>query len=366
VVSTLVTLVIVAGVAVFSAVVQDDGPATFDVGVAGADAESVSDALAAGGPAGVEIDVVDVDADQGERLLRRDELDALLVDGEVVVLEEIDERLEAVVQAAAADVEGRAALEDAGVSEAEADAALHPEALAVRALDPPDPDEDARDGLVFVGILLLYGQLFGFGFWVATGLVEEKSSRVGELLLTKVRPGHALAGKVLGIGIVGLAQLVVFVVVGLSIAVGLGAVDLPPGATGVAASVLIWFVLGFGFYSCLFAIGGALASSIEELQSTTSPMTMVVVASLVVALATGNDPSGVVAVIGTYVPSSAPMVLPIRQAAGELAWWEMATSLAILAATTVVVVRLAARAHAGAALHVRGSMKLRDALRAAG
>jgi ABC-2 type transport system permease protein len=269
-------------------------------------------------------------------------------------------------QAAAAEVAGRAALADAGVSDAEAAAALHPEPLAVRALDPPDPDEDTRDGLVFVGTMLLYGQLFGFGFWVASGLVEEKSSRVGELLLTKVRPGDALAGKVVGIGIIGLAQLLLFVVVGLGIAVAVGSVELPPGTAGVAVSVLAWFVLGFGFYSCLFAIGGALASSVEELQSTTSPVTMVVVASFVVALVAARDPSGLAAVIGTYVPTTSPMVLPIRQAAGELAWWEMVVSVAILLATTVAAVRVAARAHAGAALHVRGAMKLRDALRAAG
>jgi ABC-2 type transport system permease protein len=367
IVSTLVTLLIVAGVAVLPALLDDDGPTTFDVGVVDAGAGVRAAVEAAATAAGVEVDLVDVDADEGERLVENDELDAVLVDGgELLVHEEIDDRLMTVAQAAAAEVAGRAALADAGVSDAEAALALHPEPLAVRALDPPDPDEDTRDGLVFVGTMLLYGQLFGFGFWVASGLVEEKSSRVGELLLTKVRPGDALAGKVLGIGIIGLAQLLLFVVVGLGIAVAVGSVDLPPGTAGVALSVLAWFVLGFGFYSCLFAIGGALASSVEELQSTTSPVTMVVVASFVVALVAARDPSGVAAVIGTYVPTTSPMVLPIRQAAGEVAWWEMVASVAILLATTVVAVRVAARAHAGAALHVRGAMKLRDALRAAG
>src|SRR5690606_22491894 len=121
---------------------------------------------------------------------------------------------------------------------------------------------------------------------------------------------------------------------------------------------------GFAFFSCLFAVGGALASRAEEMQATTAPVTVVAILAFLAAAAAGGDPGGTLARVATFVPPSAPLVLPIRHAAGELAWWEVIVAVAVVGAATVLVVRLAARAYAGAALHVKGTMKLRDALRA--
>ncbi len=347
-VSTAITVLIVVGVGVIPTLVSQDGPTTYDIGLAGPGSAE----LEAGLPRAadlfdddeVEVEVRSIDPADADRLVRDGDLDVAVVGGEVVVDEELGRELEVLLRAAIGG-------------------ALVPADLDVRALDPPDPDEESRDALVFAGTVLLYGQLMGFGFWVASGLVEEKSSRVGELLLTKAEPSQILAGKVIGIGLVGFAQLLVILGIGLTAAVASGSVELPPGTFGVAAMVLGWFVLGFAFYSCLFAVGGALASSAEELQTTTSPVTMVVIVSLFVAHAAGGDPAGGAAVIGTYVPSTAPLVLPIRHAAGELAWWELVLAVSSVVAATVVTVRIAARAYAGAALHVRGTMKLRDALR---
>ncbi len=89
-----------------------------------------------------------------------------------------------------------------------------------------------------------------------------------------------------------------------------GSVDLPPETAPVAAQVIGWFVLGFAFYSCLFAVSGAMASRVEELQSTTTPLTFLVVGSFFAALAAGNDPSGPVARIATLLPPSAPWSCP--------------------------------------------------------
>jgi len=88
----------------------------------------------------------------------------------------------------------------------------------------------------------------------------------------------------------------------------------------IAAQVVAWFVLGFAFYSCLFAVGGALASRVEDLQSTTTPLTMVVMASFFAAITTGGNSSGPVARVATFLRPSAPLVLPIRVSAGEVGW----------------------------------------------
>src|SRR5207248_10583446 len=84
----------------------------------------------------------------------------------------------------------RGALAEQGVDRKHLDAALNPKPLAVRSLEPPDPHAAANSAVAFVGVLLLYGQLFGYGFWVATGVVEEKSSRVVELLLATIKPSE--------------------------------------------------------------------------------------------------------------------------------------------------------------------------------
>lgn len=365
-VSSGVTVLMIVGLAFLPGLVGGDD--SFDVGVGGAPADAAALTTQLGAVAGaldVDVTVRDVAAADADRLVEAGDLDAFVTGDEVVVDEELDGDLEAVVQTALADVRARATLAELGVTAAEADDVLSPQPLRVRALDPPDPEEGDRDALVFFGTVILYAQLFGFGFWVATGLVEEKSSRVAELLLTKARPAQVLTGKVVGLGIVGFVQLVGIVGVGLVAASVSGAVDLPPGIAGVVAMVLGWFVLGYAFYACLFAIGGALASRAEDLQTTTTPVSMVVILAFFAALAAGGDQSGTIAAVTTFIPATAPLVLPIRHAAGELAWWELVGSVAVVLASIVGAVWLAGKAYAGAALHLRGTMRLREALRRA-
>lgn len=349
--SSLLTLAIVLVVAVLPGVLESDGPATYDVGYVpgGGRAEAVAEALPAVAAAveDVEVEVREIRPGEAEGLLAEGDLDAVLAGDEVLVHEELDGRLEVLLAGAAAAGDAAAARQ-----------------LELRVLDPPDPEAEDREAMVGVGTFLLYGQLIGFGVWVASGLVEEKAGRVAELLLTKATPSQILAGKVLGIGLVGFVQLVATVAAGLVAAVAAGTVDLPPGTPGAVAMVLGWFVLGFAFFSCLFAVGGALASRAEEMQATTAPVTVVAILAFLAAAAAGGDPGGTLARVATFVPPSAPLVLPIRHAAGELAWWEVIVAVAVVGAATVLVVRLAARAYAGAALHVKGTMKLRDALRA--
>jgi ABC-2 type transport system permease protein len=303
------------------------------------------------------------DAAEGERLVRSGKLDAALGDGRVVVDKGLGSRLGFLVDEANRQVAAATVLAGAGVRGKAAEEILTPQPLEVRALDPKSEAESTRQGLVFFGTVLLYGQLLGFGFWVASGVVEEKVSRVVEILLAKAPPARLLAGKVIGIGVVALIQLLAFVVIGLSVAAASGSVDLPPDAIPIAAQVVGWFVLGFAFYSCLFAVGGAMASRVEELQSTTTPLTFLAMGSLFAAITAGGDPSGGVARVATFVPFSAPMVLPIRVAAGEVSLATVLVSVAIVLASIVGVMALAARVYASGALHLRGQLKLRSALR---
>src|SRR6185436_16219367 len=110
-----------------------------------------------------------------------------------------DDKLVNILQAANAEVRSAAALREAGLDAQQAQSALRPPPLRVVTTEPVDADADERGGFAFFAVLLLYGQLIGIGYFVAMGVVEEKSSRVVELLLSTLKPKHLLAGKILGL-----------------------------------------------------------------------------------------------------------------------------------------------------------------------
>ena len=366
-ISTGVSLAFVLAVAILPGVLGDDGPTTYEIGVFGGGTEQLADRLPVVGAqlGDVEVDVRRlVDQAEASRRVEAGDIDAAVGDGRVVVDRELGDRLGFLIQEANRQVTGEAALAGAGVPGDIAGRVLMPEPLEVQALDPESDEETAREGIVFFGTLMLYGQLLGFGYWVASGVVEEKSSRVVEILLAKARASHLLAGKVIGIGVLGLLQLVGFVVLGLGTAAVTGSVDLPPETVGVAVQVVAWFVLGFALYSCLFAVAGAIASRAEELQSTTTPLTFLAMGSFFAAVTAGGDPGGPVASVATFIPFSAPMVLPIRVAAGEVELGAVLVSVAIVLASIVGAMWLAGRVYAGGVLHLRGQLKVREAMRA--
>src|SRR4029079_9982796 len=150
----------------------------------------------------------------------------------------------------------------------------------VTALDPQS-DED-RTAFLFAnaGIILMFIGIFTYGFWVLGGVVEEKQSRVVEVVLSTVRARDLLMGKVLGIGLLALAQLVILVAVGLALSQILGRLVLPPTTAGAVFQLLTWFILGFALYSTTMGFLGALASRPEgaayPLLSRTPPATAAV------------------------------------------------------------------------------------------
>ena len=354
-ISTVISAAVLIAIVVVIGATAGDGTVTYDLGVVGTRPAAVAAAAQdlAAGDEGAVLDIQQLDdRAEAERLVEAGDLDAALVGDDLVVKVEPDPRLGTLLQAAHREVALGEAVREANVEA--------PPPLAVAPLEPDDQSED-RGTVAFIGVVLLYAQILGFGYWVASGIVEEKASRVVEILLAKARSSHLLAGKLVGIGTLGLAQLAVLVASGLGTALILGQVDLPPGTYGLAAAVGAWFVLGYALYSCLFAVAGAIASRPEELQGTTMPLSLLTMTGFFAAIFAQEDPTGVVARVGTFFPPSAPLVMPIRQAAGELPLWEAAVGVALVLATIAVAIPLAGRIYAGGALFTRGRLRLRDA-----
>ncbi len=235
--------------------------------------------------------------------------------------------------------------------------------MSVDALQPANPNRDSDAAVAFVGVLLLYGQLFGYGVWVATGVIEEKASRVVEILLSTISARQLLGGKVAGIGLLGIMQLACIAGFAIALATVTKALSIPGSALGAALLVLGWFVLGFAFYAGLFAVSGALVSRMEELQNAMVPINITILVSFFVAIGSLQDPSSTVARIASLVPFSSPLTMPVRIVLGAASVFDIVASITILVGCTALLVPLAGRLYAGAVLRTGGKVKLRDAWR---
>jgi ABC-2 type transport system permease protein len=238
-------------------------------------------------------------------------------------------------------------------------------ALRLQTEKAVDPQRDKKAGLAFITIFILYGQLLTYGFWVASGVVEEKSSRVIEVLLSAIRPRELLAGKVVGLGLLGLAQLLGVAAFGLVAGAATGAIDVSGEVVGSVALAILWFVLGYAFYASAFAVAGALVPRLEELQTTTTPLTMTIVVSLLVGFAVNDSPDGTLAHITAFIPMTSPITMPSRIVLGEAPAWEIAGAIAVIVGCTIALIPLAGRIYAATVLRTGSAVKLREALRLA-
>jgi ABC-2 type transport system permease protein len=222
-----------------------------------------------------------------------------------------------------------------------------------------------RSGLAFFAAILLYGQLLSLGFLVASGVVEEKSSRVVEVLLAVMRPRQLLTGKVIGLGILGLIQLLLIALLGLAIAGAAGALTVDGDVLIAAGLALGWFVVGDVFYAAAFACAGALVARQEELQSATTPLTLILMVSFFLSFAVLDDPDGTLATVSSFLPPAAPITMPARIALGEAPALQVVAAFAVTLAAAAALIPLAGRIYSGGVLETGASIKLRQAWRAA-
>jgi ABC-2 type transport system permease protein len=364
-ISTVVTLIIVAAVVVVPSLFNSNSN-DVTVGVVG-DTATVQPALEeAARLQGATLTVTRyADEAAGRAAVDSGDADAVFLGADRVLVDsELSGKTEQVVQVAYRQVAAAARLAAAGIDATAVGRALDVPPLAVTAVHPPDPDSDARRNAAFFGVLLLYFQLIGYGVWVALGVVEEKSSRVVELLLATLRPWQLLAGKVLGIGLLGLGQLVLTGLVGIAAALGTGAIDVPSGILGVAGQVLVWFLLGFAFYACLYAALAALVSRQEEVQNVTAPLSILLVGSFFIAITAQSNPDSGLARVTSIVPPFSTMVMPIRWASGTVPLWEVGVSMLVMAIAVVLLIRVAGRIYAGAVLRSGPRVRIREAMAA--
>ncbi|MFE5333928.1 ABC transporter permease [Embleya sp. NPDC056575] len=299
-----------------------------------------------------------------EKALADGKLDAVVDDGRILVDSKLSDPLAAVLQSAWATVERDLRLSARGIDPSAVNQASAIQPMPKTTLDPDADQRDARKGIAFVGTLVLYGMLMLFCMWVASGVVEEKSSRIVEILLATVPARALLTGKILGIGLLGLLQMLVTAVVGLAAASALGSVELTGAMIYPVALVLLWFVVGYALYACMFAAAAARVSRQEDLQNVITPMTSLLIGSFLAAVFLGQK-GGTIAHVLAYVPPFSAMLQPAMTAADEVSVVENLVAFAIALLALVGLVRLAARMYEGAVLRMGGKVGFRESLGAA-
>ncbi|HEU4356772.1 MAG TPA: ABC transporter permease [Actinomycetota bacterium] len=301
--------------------------------------------------------------DAARAALRSDDVAVVLVDQrELVWKAETDDQLRAVVTSAVQVVERRDAIGELGLTPEQAERLLAPPDLDSTSLEPVTQEQTEREELAFIGLLVLFMAIAFYGGFLLVGVVEEKSSRVVEVLLSRLRPTELLAGKILGIGLVGLAQLALVAVAAL-LALRFSDNTTATTTPTTIAWLVVWFVLGYAFYAVLYATAGSLVSRQEEAQSIQFPISAILIVAYFLSMEAARSPDGAVAIVGSLFPPTAPMVMIVRIAYGTVPWWQITLSITLVLGSIYGMVLLAGRIYAGAALRIGPRLGLREAWR---
>jgi ABC-2 type transport system permease protein len=264
-------------------------------------------------------------------------------------------------------------LDRLGIEPADQASLFTPAEYTVKWPDPTrtdSPESAAEQGssylLGFGMTILIFMMIILYGNWVAMSVVEEKSSRVMEVILNAARPFQLLTGKVVGVGAVAGVQYLAILAAGavalliqgpvsdMVLGNGGGSIELPEGLTiGLLLEFVIYGVLGFMLYAVLYAAAGSLVSRQEDVSQVVMPMALVSTAGYMIAVyaATGmlDIRSGAIVAL-SQVPFLSPFLMLSRSAAGEVAPWEIVLSIVLLLAAIAVSLWIAARIYAAGVL----------------
>ena len=210
--------------------------------------------------------------------------------------------------------------------------------------------------LGYVVAFVLYMMIVLYGQAVLRGVMEEKTTRVAEVIISSVPAETLLAGKVLGVGSVAVTQEIIWMTASVALFAARGPIlravgvsDVPitlPGVTmGAGILLLLFFLLGFFFYAALFAAVGAAVNNPEDAQQATLPVMLLLVSTVALVIPVLLSPDEPVARVASWVPFSAPILMPLRLSVMQVPWPEVVLSLAGLAASCAAAIWFASRVY---------------------
>jgi ABC-2 type transport system permease protein len=251
------------------------------------------------------------------------------------------------------------AYEAAGLTPSQAAEVGHARSVPVESLEAA-PSNTARATSV-IGLVLLFFMLTQYCTWILIGVMQEKSSRVVEVLLATLRPIELLGGKVIGIGLVAFGQAALVVAFALVVGRAVGS-DLLHGTQPlVLACELLWLVLGYAFYCWLYAAAGSTAERQDQVQTLALPLSIPILLGYIfsITVASSGNPSLLFKFLA-YLPPTAPFCMPVLVSLDQVVWWQFFASVVITLAATVGVALFAARIYRRAVLQTGSRVRIRE------
>lgn len=297
---------------------------------------------------------------QAEAALRSGQLDVVLVDDTEVMVKQVQlaSGSGGTLPEAIANVAGLSKL----LGQLPPGAAASGVSLPVRGLAPPSASLSRRLTGLFT-VVLVFTLISVYGGQIATGVGEEKSNRIVEVILACVRPLQLLVGKVTGIGVLALAQAALMVAVFLGLGAAVGSSLVHGAAPGIVITGAVFLVLGYAFYCTAFAAAGSLVSRQSDVGTVVLPVQvpLIVAYALSFTVLYANGANAFYRVLG-FLPPTAPVAMPVLYAAGDVPGWQAAVSAVLVAAGTVWMARTAAAIYGRSILRTGSRVRLRQVL----
>ncbi len=245
-------------------------------------------------------------------------------------------------------------LESRGLSEEDADDLMANVDLNYSKIGEPEESQSAKDAFLneYLGtllfILIMFGTVFGYGQQLMRVVLEEKSSKVIEILVSSVTPFQLMTGKILGLGAVTILQVSLWILMGVGVFVAFGDVAIvSQSAASISLYFLVMFVvyliLGYFFFSAVFAILGAIVSSEKDAQQFMFPIIMIFMIPIMIQIMIMNNPNALIVKLLSIIPPFSLSIMIARLRVVPPATWEVALSVALLILATLGVAWLAAR-----------------------
>lgn len=294
-----------------------------------------------------------------EDAVRDGDADAALIptqDGyEVVGDSEIDSTLSAALTSVVSTsaLEGNAAQQGIDLQQLQSGSTV-----SERLLDPESDDAGSRQVVAFVFLILFYITAVTFGMSIAQSVVQEKESRIVEILAAAVPIRAMLWGKIAGNTVLALGQILLLAVVGVGSMLAVGETELLSAIGPAVVWYVLFFVLGFVALAGLWAVAGSLASRTEDLGSTTMPGQIILFAPYLIAVVAGETVKTVVSML----PIVSAMLMPSRMAEGGVPAWQVVVALAVNVVGAVLIVRFAARLYERTLMRTERRIGFREAL----
>ncbi len=222
-------------------------------------------------------------------------------------------------------------------------------------------------GVMMILSCILFFAIYFCAFQVSSSITVEKTSKIIETLVTSTSPRSIILGKTIGIGLVGLGQMLLFVVTAILSAYSFldseilnAMLDLSNFTPYLAIITLVYFILGYFVYALLYAVTGATVSKPEDIQAANTPVVILTMIGFYLAYFTLMNPTGELNIFASLLPISSPFCMPLRVMMGVASSWDVCLSILILLITCIVVAHIAIKIYSNAILNYGNQRGLKN------